>query len=438
MEKDRLTTTMQSEKAQTKYQQLAICSRLSVSAVVCAALMAGHIVPQQAFATSDTALFESIDHFESNIPQEDVFHVIDPSEEGEQGNAITRFLKQLGRGLRGQPMQTLDPELADAGPFAGPDEAQEVDVSSVSLDSVAIEVQQQQGATRSNKDYRFSLQTRAGYDARIQKANGFRVLDKPAEREQRTLSVHHNWQKLSDVLLPQEKWQIDENDLSQSPLGALNIIESNGFSFGVVDASNIATIDDLRNDYASDLGDITASSPNLVLSWVSPEKQQGGQYSLSAIGRKLSTQGYYEGQYVDNESYGWGVNLAGDWRFGGLNAGLSVAMGEGIDSVFLADNATDIYMNDNGFATSEVVSVIPSIGFKFANSSTFQVAYGRYQNNTSFTQSADTLDTVHFGYSWSAWSDSTLGVELIEQRVQGDLGDLQDDQQVRFGIRKNF
>lgn len=362
---------------------------------------------------------------------DEFFHVADVAESTQKTTPIATFLSKLGRVFVRKNEQQPDPDSVNSGPFLGPDWSKEKNTQV--LESVSIIDAQQQTPI---KERGFSLNAKPGYDAEGSH-NGFRVLTKNNKSAARIFSVHHDWQELGDVLLPQEKWQVSpENEAPSAPINEMQLFESNGLRLGVMPSSANHSLNNVNSD-ANGLSEITTLSPNLVLAWSSPVKDQGGQYSVSAVGRKLSTQGYYAGQYVKKETYGWGVNLAGDWRYGAFQAGLSLAMGEAIESLLLPLNARDLYWHDNEFGKTQAMSVMPSIGFYFDNASKFQVALGRYQNN-DYVQTEDTLDTIHVGYSWSAWSNSELGVELIDQKVQGNLGDLQSDQQIRFGLKHNF
>ena len=183
---------------------------------------------------------------------------------------------------------------------------------------------------------------------------------------------------------------------------------------------------------------LSEGSPNLILSWQGEFADQG-RYKVSALGRKLDLKGVHEGVVVDDEELGWGVQLAGGWRFGDLFAALRVTLGNGIDSLILKRFGSDVAVSPSGDAeTLESFTILPSLNYSIDKRSDLHFSVGRYQSRDGEAGAGiDTLDTINLGYTWSPWPSARIGVEVVGKDFEGTLSD-EDSTEIKIGAEKRF
>ncbi|MGI9310557.1 MAG: hypothetical protein ACR2P7_03360 [bacterium] len=216
----------------------------------------------------------------------------------------------------------------------------------------------------------------------------------------------------------------------------------NGFSIALEEpvggAANPDRGDGAINDDIESLQALTDGSPNLVLSWQGGLAEEAGAYKVSALGRRLDLNGAHNGVEVDDRALGWGLNLAGGWRFGDLFAALSVTLGNGIDSLLLQRFGSDVAVSPSGeVETLESLSILPSLNYSLGQNADLHVVLGRYQARDETAIGIDTLDTINLGYTWSPWPSAKIGIEVVGKNVQGTIDD-GDSAEVKIGAEKRF
>ncbi len=211
----------------------------------------------------------------------------------------------------------------------------------------------------------------------------------------------------------------------------------NGFSVSLEEPGDGAAA---ANDNIESLQALADGSPSLIVSWQGGEADEAGQYKVSALGRRLDLKGAHNGVAVDDSKLGWGVNLAGGWRFGDLFAALSVTLGNGIDSLILKRFGSDVAVSSSGQAkTLESISILPRLSYSLNKHSNFHIELGRYQAGEDGEEvtGIDTLDTINLGYTWSPWPSAEFEVEVVGQNLEGTLGG-EDSTAIQVGAKKRF
>ncbi len=211
----------------------------------------------------------------------------------------------------------------------------------------------------------------------------------------------------------------------------------NGFSI-VLEGPGGESPLDAASERIQSLQGLSEGSPNLILSWQGEFADQG-RYKVSALGRKLDLKGVHEGVVVDDEELGWGVQLAGGWRFGDLFAALRVTLGNGIDSLILKRFGSDVAVSPSGDAeTLESFTILPSLNYSIDKRSDLHFSVGRYQSRDGEAGTGiDTLDTINLGYTWSPWPSARIGVEVVGKDFEGTLSD-EDSTEIKIGAEKRF
>ena len=180
-------------------------------------------------------------------------------------------------------------------------------------------------------------------------------------------------------------------------------------------------------------------SPHLILSWQGEFADHAGRYKVSALGRKLDLKGVHDGVAVDHEELGWGVQLAGGWRFGDLFAALRVTLGNGIDSLILRRFGSDVGVAPSGqVETLESLSILPSLNYSINAHSDVRVSLGRYESRDGEAVTGiDTLDTINLGYTWSPWPTTQIEIEVVGKDFEGAIND-EDSTEIKIGAEKRF
>lgn len=181
------------------------------------------------------------------------------------------------------------------------------------------------------------------------------------------------------------------------------------------------------------------TSPSLILSWEGSDKSGNGLYSFSALGKEFSLDQIGQSQQ-DANSLGWGLNLAGGWRFGDLFAALKITLGNSIDSFILGklgDRETaSAALSDT--SSGESININPSLSYRLGQSSNLHFSLNRFEtSNVNAVHGIDTLDTIHLGYTWSPWPSTQIGIELVGKDVEGS-GEMDDSSEVNFAASKRF
>ena len=208
-----------------------------------------------------------------------------------------------------------------------------------------------------------------------------------------------------------------------------------GFSF----ALGVPAESDAANEDIQSLRELSDGSPHLVVSWQGEFADRAGRYQVSALGRKLDVEGVHDGVAVDAEMLGWGVQLAGGWRFGDLFAALRVTLGDGIDSLILKRFGSDVEVSSSGrVETLESISILPSLNYSIDKRSDIRLALGRYESRDGEAATGiETLDTINLGYTWSPWPATRIGVEVVGKDFEGASSD-EDSTEIKIGAEKRF
>lgn len=181
-------------------------------------------------------------------------------------------------------------------------------------------------------------------------------------------------------------------------------------------------------------------APDIIAAWRGGPGGGGGSYEFAALWRQLGIDGVVDDVAFDDDTTGWGINLAGGWDLSSsVHGAASVTFGDGIGSYIINGFANDVYVAADGSVDS-VESMSASANLKFDTSSTSSIllAYGFFENDDP-TQSngIDTLQTIHLGYQWKPVPDLNFGIEIIN----GDLETVDgegDATRLQFGVQKSF
>ncbi len=247
------------------------------------------------------------------------------------------------------------------------------------------------------------------------------------QSEAGTLTVGNDWANFQDFL--------NEDSLSRNSLNDRRTSDfvrwssNRGFLIALEDLSpGKVTTGEHRLEY------VTNSSPGVILTWENGSRDSA-RYRVSALGRQLDT-----GRFNTDRDVGWGLNIEGGWRFGDLFTALSVTLGNGINSLIFRDGGNDAVVDNNGSLNwVESITIKPSLKYSLNERSDVHLSLGRYiSNENQFGNDADTLDTIHLGYTWAPWPSTRFGVEVVGQDIDGLSGDDDRNTQVKFGALKNF
>ena len=255
--------------------------------------------------------------------------------------------------------------------------------------------------------------------------------------ESGTLTVDNDWRNFPDFQ------RTLDGDAGSSPLfddpptsEQIAWAHRSGFSIALKEPIGEAEAVDENIESLQRLGD---GSPHLILSWQGEFADHAGRYKVSALGRKLDLKGVHDGVAVDHEDLGWGVQLAGGWRFGDLFAALRVTLGNGIDSLILRRFGSDVGVAPSGqVETLESLSILPSLNYSINAHSDVRVSLGRYESRDGEAVTGiDTLDTINLGYTWSPWPTTQIEIEVVGKDFEGAIND-EDSTEIKIGAEKRF
>jgi hypothetical protein len=283
----------------------------------------------------------------------------------------------------------------------------------------------------------------AEQDAAIDDELEIRRFSAALETSSGILTVGNDWSNFQDFLLPGEaassftSSQLSNLDTTRLDPGSLTTDQiswtaENGFSVALereleLEGETLLS----RPGYNT--------SPSLILSWQGSDKSGNGRYGFSALGKEFSSDQVGQSQQ-DADSLGWGLNLAGGWRFGDLFAALKVTLGNSIDSFILGklgDRETaSAALRDT--SSGESININPSLSYRLGQSSNLHFSLNRFEtNNVNAAHGIDTLDTIHLGYTWNPWPSTQIGIELVGKDVEGS-GEMDDSSEVNFAASKRF
>ncbi len=233
-----------------------------------------------------------------------------------------------------------------------------------------------------------------------------------------------------------------DDDWGNSPLfadpqtsGQSDWVGRNGFSIALEQPAGRPKA---ANDHIESLQELTKDTPSLILSWQGEFAEQG-RYKVSALGRKLDLKGVHEGVDVDDSELGWGLQVAGGWRFGDLFAAIRVTLGDGIDSLILKRFGNDVTVSPSGeIETMESISILPSLNYNIDQYSDAHLSLGRYESLDGEADTGiDTLDTINLGYTWSPWPSTRIGVEVVGKDFEGSINN-ESSTEIKIGAQQEF
>ena len=190
-------------------------------------------------------------------------------------------------------------------------------------------------------------------------------------------------------------------------------------------------------------GDGKDELPDLVLKYTTGDSAASGAYSASAVLRQLGVEGTTDaGVAVDDEEFGWGVHLGGDWDLGQLFLTGGIAFGEGVGRYILADGSfnNDVYVDsDGGLEAIQSYGLTLGASYSLTDTSSINFNYGRFENDDPDRSSGvDTSQSYHLNYMWNPWPSTTLGLEVIYGDRELADGSDGDATRLQFGIQRNF
>ncbi len=264
-----------------------------------------------------------------------------------------------------------------------------------------------------------------------QQSRGFKInrLSTSWFTEKGTLTVGSDWAGFQDLLSIDKQYESAGSAVeNRSVASQIKWLSANGFSISLEDSPKTST-------YDSEDG----SSPGLILSWQGVSGGEAGRYRVTAMGKKLGVDTGGESS-SGSDVIGWGLNLEGGWQIGDLFAALSVTFGKGVDSYILQRYGDDLIVTPNHpDASTDSLSIKPSLYYSLNNNSNFHVALGHYTSDeSSNSASIDTLDTIHMGYSWNPWPSTQFGLELVGSNANDKSGVATEYARFKFDAKKRF
>lgn len=240
-----------------------------------------------------------------------------------------------------------------------------------------------------------------------------------------TLRVGRDWTSFGELLLTADEAVPGQDD--RHVVDQIRWLTPNGFSIALESSPKSG----LENAESRSLDSQIDGSTSVVLSWQPVQDGRPGDYRISAMGTRLNlSQG---GQGFDGDNLaGWGLNLQGNWKIGDLVTALSVTYGQGIDSYILRRDGKDLYvMAGPGGELTSSYSVRPSLYYALSHRSKFHIVLGHHDQSFegNSQQGGETLDTIHFEYTWSPWPRTELGVKFSQESAEGTV-DSQDNTRI--------
>ena len=203
----------------------------------------------------------------------------------------------------------------------------------------------------------------------------------------------------------------------------------NGFSFSLENPETTGTFSD-GTGVAESLGGAGRDQlPDITAAWRGGPGGVGGSYETAAVVRSLGV-----GGVTDDQTFGWGINLAGAWDFGFGKVASSFTTGSGIGRYLINGIQNGDFVNVDGSLDS-----VTATGFnlsylhRWSGTATSTIAYGQFVNDSSTPANGiDELRTVHINYMMKPLPALTLGGEVIigsSETSDGSSGD-----NVRFQV----
>ncbi|MBX2868895.1 MAG: hypothetical protein KTR18_09480 [Acidiferrobacterales bacterium] len=261
---------------------------------------------------------------------------------------------------------------------------------------------------------------------------GFRIrrFSTSVENSAGTLTVGNDWSNFQDFLGSRDSVLRGAETVALGSVTASQLQWKNGNGLGVALERGFSSADgeQLQSD---------EQNPSLVLSWEGASDSGRGQYRMSALGHQLDSDQSVAGE---DDNIGWGLNLAGGWRFGDLFAKLSLTLGNSIDSFILgrfSDKGSS--QQSKTYELNEAFSISPSINYQLTDKGNIHFSVNRFQSSESnAANGVDTLDTVHLGYTWTPWPSTRFGIEYVGKDVEGGNTEISNSNEVNFAASKDF
>lgn len=266
----------------------------------------------------------------------------------------------------------------------------------------------------------------------IQSDNGFQIrrFSTSVENTTGTLTVGNDWSNFQDFLGNRDTVLRPSETVALGGVTANQLKWKNGKGLGVALEQGFTAPDgeSLQN------GD---QSPSLVLSWEGSAAEGRGQYRMSALGHQVDEERSTVGE---DGNIGWGLNLAGGWRFGDLFAKLSLTLGNSIDSFILGRlSEKSASQSGNNYSLNEAFHFSPSLNYQLTEKGNIHFAVNRFQSSEADSANGvDTLDTIHLGYTWTPWPSTRFGIEYVGKDVEGGNTEISDSNEVNFAASKDF
>jgi len=261
-------------------------------------------------------------------------------------------------------------------------------------------------------------------------SEGFRIrrFSTSVKSSSGTLTVGNDWSNFQDFL------GTPRSVLRQSETVALGAVTTSQLRWASANGLGVAIernfADASGNQFEND-----QSSPSLVLSWSGASESGQGQYRMSALGHEVEVD---KDVSTTDSDLGWGLNLAGGWRFGDLFAKLSLTLGNSIDSFILSRFSNRSESTSSSYQLNDAFNISPSLDYQLTDKGNLHFSVNRFQSSEELAANGvDTLDTVHLGYSWTPWPSTRFGIEYVGKDVQGNA-ELSDSNEVNFAASKEF
>lgn len=175
--------------------------------------------------------------------------------------------------------------------------------------------------------------------------------------------------------------------------------------------------------------------PDVTAAWRGGPGGLGGSYETAVIVRTLGV-----GGDIDDEAFGYGINVAGAWDVGTGTVAASFTGGSGIGRYIINGAGNGLFVTDDGdLETVDAVAFNVSYDHRWSENANSLLAFGTFNNDDDFAANGiDNVQTVHANFRWSPTEVTTYGIEAIYGSNETTDGESGDAIRLQFGAQLNF
>lgn len=180
--------------------------------------------------------------------------------------------------------------------------------------------------------------------------------------------------------------------------------------------------------------------PDIIASWRGGNGGSDGSFQISGVLRTLGIDGTVnEVDYSDTHT-GWGLNAAGNWKFGSVTLKANAAYGDGIGRYINNGWANDVRLNSDG-----TTDVITSLGYSAAIEKSWSskyastLSYGHFESLDDIGAfGTQELNTYRANLRYTFDSGTMLGGEIMFAEREWVDGDTGDNTRIQISVRHKF